>query len=128
MLIVLPPKFRTRRNRRRRRNAPAALTLVSAFYAFDQLVLILVFDRAIDIAAVNVGAFGVFDGISNFRSYVGTGAPTLDDPVTLRLSLMELGATAAGSVTMRVSPENGIVASDDGGAWEGATDIALPFP
>ena len=124
MLIIPTIPFR---RQRKRRKAPAALTLVAASYASDELVLILQFDRAIDIAGIDVGQFQLFDGVFNFRSYVGGGVPSLDDPVTARVPLTELGAAGAGNVSMFAGAENGIVASDDGGTWSGVSDLSLPF-
>lgn len=37
-------------------------------------------------------------------------------------------ANDAFATAMTVLDENGIVAVDDGGTWEGVNDLALPFP
>ena len=50
-----------------------------------------------------------------------------ESPQSVRVALQELGATGAGSVTLTVLEENGIVAVDDGGTWEGVSDLSLPF-
>ena len=126
MLLIRQIPFRRRRERLSKAVQP--LTLVAATYASDDLVLILQFDRAISAAGVDVGQFQLFDGVFNFRSYVGGGVPTLDDPMTLRVELTELGAAGAGNVSMTAGAENGIVASGDGGTWSGVNDLRLPFP
>ena len=46
---------------------------------------------------------------------------------SVRISLQELGATGAGNVSLTVPPDNGIVAENDGGTWEGVNDLALPY-
>jgi hypothetical protein len=49
-------------------------------------------------------------------------------PTTLRVFLAGIAEWIGEGVTISVSAANGIVAADDGGAWAGATDLALPFP
>ena len=128
MLTIPPPKFRKHgRPRSKRVKAPAALTLVAAAFNADEFYLTLTFDRAIDIAAIDVGQFHVFDGVFNNRSYVGDGTATLQGPAIVRVNVTELGATGAGSVTMSAGAENGIVAEDDGGTWAGVENLTLPF-
>ena len=125
MLII--PTIPFRRQRQRTRRAPAALTLVAAAFNADDLYLTLTFDRAIEIAAIDVGQFHVFDGVFNNRSYVGDGTATLQGPAIVRVNVTELGATGAGVVAMSAGAGNGIVASDDGGTWEGVENLTLPF-
>ena len=127
MLTIPPTKFR-RHRRPFKKHGRAALTLVAAAFNADDLYLTLTFDRAINIAAIDAGQFQVFDGVFNFRSYVGDGTPTLQGPAIVRVNVTELGATGAGVVAMSAGAENGVVASDDGGTWAGATNLSLPFP
>jgi hypothetical protein len=125
MLVIKPIEFK--RKPRKTPPAPRALSMISATYDASGPRVILTFDRAIDLTGIDVGQFRVFDGVTSFRNYYGSGVPTLDDPATIWLSLTELGATGAGSVTLTVLGENGIKAVDDGGKWEGVDELALPF-
>ena len=69
---------------------PATLTLVSATYIVaHKAMIVLSFDRAIDIAGLDGNAIVVVDGIEEDKVYVGTGAASLDDPNTLRIILDE---------------------------------------
>jgi len=126
MISIPTIPFRSHR-KRSRRNPPAALVLVAAAFNADEFYLTLTFDRAIDIAGIDVGQFHVFDGVFNFRSYVGDGTATLQGPAIVRVNVTELGATGAGVVAMSAGAENGIVASDDGGTWAGVENLTLPF-
>jgi hypothetical protein len=127
MLIFPPPERHQKRIKPRLKPPPRALSLVRATYDASGPRVILTFDRAIDVTGIDVGQFRVLDGVTSFRNYYGSGVPTLDDPATMRLSLTELGATGAGSVTLTVLDENGIKAVDDGGTWGGVDELALPF-
>jgi hypothetical protein len=125
-----PAKYRKRRvpwTRKHDAPLPAALTLVSATFDATGPRVTLTFDRAVDASGMDVGQVRVFDGATTFRNYVGQGAQTAETPQSVRVSLQELGATGAGNVTLTVLEENGIVAVDDGGTWEGVDELALPF-
>jgi hypothetical protein len=106
--------------------APAALTLVAAAYVSESYVE-LTFDRAIDVSAMDVGAIRVDDGESKGLWYVGSDVPVLIEPTRVRVLLASAGPTEASGVRLTVNAENGIVASDDGAAWIGVTDLSLPF-
>jgi hypothetical protein len=79
----------------------------------------LTFDRAVSITGVHPAAISVNDG--EFAD------ATLVSPTTVRVTL-ELDSDAGPGVTLTASPDNGIVAADDGAAWAGVSDVGLPFP
>ena len=126
MLVI--PKIEFRRKPKKRQPVARALTLTAAAFNADDLYVTLTFDRAIDIAGIDVGQFHVFDGVFNNRSYVGDGTATLQGPAIVRVAVTELGATGAGVITMTAGATNGIVAEDDGGTWAGVENLTLPFP
>src|SRR4051812_18352562 len=101
MLFIPPPIFRRRRRfKPSGASAPAPvgpLTLVSAVYnSHSPRNVELVFDRAIDISALLKNQIAVFVG-SAHTIYVGTGTPTLLDPVTLHVPLIvHTSATGSG--------------------------------
>jgi hypothetical protein len=104
-----------------------ALVLTAATFDATGPNVLMTFDRAVDAAGMDVGQVRLFDGVTTFRNYVGQGVMTQASPESVRVSLMELGATGAGDVTLTVLDENGIVAVDDGGTWEGVNELPLPF-
>ena len=137
MLLPSAPQFRRRRGRAKAQPGagptpppPVALVLVSATYqTFDDPMLFLVFDRAIDIAGFEGSGILVDDGQFRLTLYDALGGLTLDDPQTLRIELTTVGAsTVAGEVLLSAAADNGIVAVDDGGTWAGVSDLELPFP
>ena len=132
-----PPRYRPR---------PAAprLTLVSA--ACDESPsLTLVFDRPVDVSAINVSLFRVDDGALGFTyvgydapivvddgalgfTYVGYDAPIVVSPTTVQILLTGVGEYAGAGVTLTAPANTGLVAADGGAAWPGVTGLALPFP
>ena len=133
---VIPLKRRVHRKRRAVPVAgptpppPVALVLVSAAYqTFDDPFLTLTFDRAINIEAFEGSGMLVDDGQFRLTLFDALGGLTLEDPQTLRIELTTVGpSTAAGDVLLSAAANNGIVAVDDGGAWAGVANLALPFP
>jgi hypothetical protein len=92
------------------------------------MVLRLTFDRAVDIDAIDVTQFEVFDGVNFGFQYVGTEPATLVDPVTVEINLNGVTEYAEPNTILDATAANGIVASGDGAEWAGAADLALPFP
>jgi hypothetical protein len=127
-MLIIPPSNYVKSSRRvKRAKGAAALALVAAEYDATGPNVLMTFDRAVDAAGMDVGQVRVFDGVTAFRSFVGLGVMTQESPESVRVSLQELGATGAGNVSLTVLAENGIVAVDDGGTWDGVNDLALPF-
>ncbi len=134
LLRALPLVFRRRRSKppKPARPAPApppaALTLVAATYDADTgPTLRLTFDRAIDIDALDGQQIVVDDNANLNLKFDATGAATLETPTRVAIVLVEIeGATGEG-ITLDASTDSGIVAVDDGGAWAGVDDVALPF-
>jgi hypothetical protein len=128
---ALPLKYRPRRNpNRRRRNTtpPAALTLVSATYA-EASSNTLAFDRAIDITAASGAAIIVDDGSFTGSRWIGVESPpTLVNATTVQFEVSEEGPAQSAETVLTATSANGIVATDDGGTWPGATDVELPYP
>ncbi len=132
MLEELPPKtYRHRRHRKAAKVAPPPVSgpvLVSASY--DELgpVVILTFDRAIDITALDPSAFALDDGVIAGTRYVGTDGSMLIDPQTAQVALMPVEASAAPDTRLTVSADSGIIAADASGTWAGVVNLLLPFP
>jgi hypothetical protein len=123
-----PAKYVHRKGKPKARKAPAALTLISATYDASGPRAILTFDRAVDASGADAGQLRLYDGVTTLRNYVGQNVSDQPTPQSLRIALQELGAAGAGNVSLTVLDENGIVAVDDGGTWDGVTDVVLPFP
>jgi hypothetical protein len=132
MLIVPPPKVRKSRWEPKgvvnvSPPSPVPLTLQAASYDPIGLTLTLVFDRAIDVSGFDGSQVTVNDGAYNLQAYSGADSPTLSDAVTVVIVLDVVMGTEAGDVTMDASPASGIAAVDDGGTWDGASSLVLPF-
>jgi hypothetical protein len=132
--MSFPPNFilAKMRHRRKRRAvasqpAPAGLVLVSAWFD-DTGFVILGFDRAIDIAALVGSAIVVNAPIVTDFAYATTGPAALEDPATVRISVVEIGPASGDIVVLNAGAGNGIVAVDDATAWVGVSDLELPFP
>src|SRR4051812_11484176 len=120
MIIIPPNAFIPKRKRASAAPVPPPVVgpvLVAASYEKDNFVQ-LSFDRAIDAGGVIGTQIFVADGI-NGKTYNATSAVTVIDPQTVRIGLIEIGATLGISVTLSASAENGIVASDDHEPWAG---------
>jgi hypothetical protein len=137
MLLPATPQFRRKRGGPKKSAAapappPAPLVLQSASYngsggPSGEALLILTFDRPVDIAAFSGPGIGARDGIINNQQYAGLSA-TLVGPATVEIMLTEVSPYFESEQTMSATPTTGIVAVDDGGTWEGCTDLPLPFP
>ena len=101
--------------------------LVAAAYSPGDAVE-LTFDRAIDASGVVGSAIVVDDGGDTGYRFVSNGASSMLDPQTVRLELVGVEPTSSTTTTLDASAGNGIVAVDDGGAWNGVSGLPLPFP
>ena len=52
----------------------------------------------------------------------------LVNPTTVRVALNAIGGAMTPGVHLTAGAANGIVAADDGGAWAGVVELALPWP
>ena len=127
MLTLPPAKHPGKRQPVRPASAVAPLVLVWATYEPDGPAINLRFDRAIDIDGIDVTQFTVLDGTEIGCRWTGYASTRIDvDWVQVQLLR---GADYSGpDVVMTAGPGNGIIASDDGAAWEGVTDLVLPWP
>jgi hypothetical protein len=134
MLIRTPPKYVKRHRPLKKKPQfgppPAVLTLVEASYSTDDGALVrLKFDRAIDIAGIDEGQIGVRDGLFLHQQLVGNaGGVVVIDPQTIDVYLTATGAYAGADQLLTATGATGIVAVDDGAAWAGVSDLALPWP
>ena len=134
MLLFPPPIFRKRRGHERPPNAPppappAALVLVAATYDENDAILLLTFDRAVDVSAFDGSAVFLGDPTFNSTAYAGTSPASLDAPTIVRVILTATGPYSNTEVDLNVSGANGIVAVDDGGAWAGTGGVIfVPYP
>ena len=125
-MIVIPPFPRRRPMKQPPQLAVAALTLVSASFDPDGPEVYLTFDREIDIAGLAVGEFAVADGPDGHR-LVGFGTPIRIGPNEVQVVMRIAGAASGADTLLTAGAGNGIVASDDGAAWEGVEGLGLPF-
>lgn len=130
-----PPPIKVPRRRPPRPKPPtqsppvAALVLTAASYNHDvEPVVILTFDRAIDIASLDGNQIVLQDGFDLGLKFKGTGAATLDAPGVLRIVLVDDGDADVPGTELTALAGNGIVAADGGGAWPGVSNLGLPFP
>jgi hypothetical protein len=124
----LPSIVAAKRRVRRQRPAaaPAAPTLVSAV-CDESPSLTLAFDRAVDVAGIDVALFRVDIGVMGFSS-VGYDAAIVVNPTTVQILLSGIGEYAGPGVILTAAAGNGIVAADGGLAWAGVSGLGLPFP
>ena len=101
---------------------------MAAAHSGEDLLLELVFDRAVSIAAFDGSAIVVDDAVELGLRLDGQGGAVLLDPVTLHVTLVAIGDPTGPGVTLTASAMSGIAAVDDGGTWAGVADLALPFP
>lgn len=136
MLLPAPPLYPRRPKKGRKAKSsltpPAAtLVLTGAHCQLNDLPysLTLQFDRPVDIAAYDGSQITVKDGQINGIELRGTGSAHLDDPTTVNIELVEVGPyDATEDELLTASATTGIVATDDGGTWDGVTDVELPYP
>src|SRR5690242_17653621 len=83
-MITYPPPASPRRPRAAKPR-PAALRLVAAAYDFALHRIDLTFDRAVNIADMDVTTLTIDDSDSGNR-YQGSGTPTLTAPATVRVN------------------------------------------
>ena len=67
------------------------------------------------------------DGDTGDR-FQGSGAASLFSPTTVQVNLTSTGPTPVGDTRLTAGPATGLTAADDGGAWEGVSNVRLPFP
>jgi hypothetical protein len=104
------------------------LNLVSAQYQVDPaIVLLMVFDRAVDISAFNGAAIELDDGDVNSQVYSGASASLVDE-VTVQVTLAAEGSESNSGIYLYGTGGSGIVAVDDGGTWVGVIGLALEIP
>ena len=133
MLITPPPLLRTpgRRIVRGLAVLPPGVppVLIEASFEAGTLVLTLGFDRAVDLSALDPAQFIVDDGPGTGLAYQGSGPITVVSPEQFTLGMSEAGSSGGMATLLLASSANGIVAEDDGGAWEGTGGGAvLPIP
>ena len=130
MLLIKNIPFIPRRKRRAQPQPTppgVPLALDEAEYDPDTTTLRLVFSRAIDISGLVGSAFVVADGVvQGYRFHVASA--TLDGPATMVAQLAEFTGEAEPVITLTASAGTGIVATDDGGTWEGVEGLQLPYP
>ena len=127
MILIPPIPFRGRRRRKGLVAPPAALTLVAAAYNPAYPFIELEFDREIDFSAMVGSAITVMDTASQHAKMAATGEVVVINPKKIQVTMVNAGAMSGSGVKLTATGGNGIVAVDDGGAWEGVTDVDLPF-
>jgi hypothetical protein len=101
--------------------------LVAAWFD-DTGFVTLAFDQAIDIAGLVGSAIVVNAPIVTEWEYVATGPAVLEDPSTVRISVVELAPASGDVVLLTAEADNGIVAAIGGAPWAGVSEVGLPYP
>jgi hypothetical protein len=106
------------------------LELIGAEYTIVGAIsrLTLMFDRAISLDGVNGSQISVEDGQHRNRKYLCTGVHSIVNDAWAVFDLVDNGAFAPDDLDVSATETNGIVALDDGGAWEGVLNLPLPYP
>ena len=89
-------------------------------------MLVLMFDRAIDVAGMVPYQISVFDGPGGLE-WGSTPTVTQLSAESIEVQMIELYAYDGPGVFMNATDETGIVAVDGGEAWAGAAGVELPF-
>ena len=129
--MLLPPyplKFRKRPAKPKPRKAPPALVLTQASYSPSPMILILHFDREIDVSEIDGSQFFVNDGDFQLARFDASGGVIAHSGAVVQLQLVLLEPFEAGAVRLTATASNGIVAVNDGGTWAGVESLGLPFP
>ena len=126
-IIIQPLRIRPRRKRAKAGTARStAPVLTSATYVAGSS-LTLVFDRAIDISAIDASAITVDDGATSGMQWQAENPGTLTDADTVTFSLLDLGPATGSTTLLTAGATNNITSAAGGGAWEGVTDLQLPY-
>jgi len=104
------------------------LTLVAATYKWDESWVQLTFDRAIDVAAMDVTQIFVMDGTNMNAKYQGNDVPVVVSPTSVKVYLTGIDEYDGASDLLDATGSSGIVSVYDVGTWAGCTDVVLPFP
>ena len=127
MLRKIPAQTIQRRPPKPRKPAECS-TLVSATWSVSTWVR-LTFDRAVNIAGIDVSTVTIADNWTTDGFFGGDGAATMVDAQTVQVPLDYLHSSPGGSgVLLTVTDASGIVAVDDGGTFAGVTDFEVPHP
>ena len=103
--------------------------LVSATYVpGGPPMLVLTFDRAIDLSAFDGSAVTVRDGEGSGWLWQATLGWEMLDPTSVQFALDFVEEASGPGVILNATSASGIVAVDDGGTWGGVTAVELPFP
>ena len=134
MITIHRQQFHHRKGTEKRNDAApgptpgAPLVLVAGFYQADESYVMLSFDRAVDISAIDGSKIRVDDPFDGMCSYLAKGYAQQISDTMIQLGLVEDGPSSASDVVLNVTAGNGIVAVDDGGLWAGVVNQSLPFP
>lgn len=129
MLIVPPPKVRNHRKAAKRAAVVPALpqlTLQSATYDPDELIVTLYFEEGVDDSGLDGSQVSVNDPVTNNKLYLATGDHEAVDNY-LEIQLEEQGPASGAAVVLNAGAGTGIVGSGDGATWAGVSDVVLPF-
>ena len=131
MLFPTPPLRKRSGRIKSKPNAarPAVpVVLTAAVYDSDELLLVLTFDRAVDVSGIVGAAILVDDQQHNDATFAATGAVEQVSEAVVQIGLELVGDSTGVGVHLDAAAGNGIVAVNDGGTWAGASDLVLPFP
>lgn len=128
MPIVIPDiPFIGRRRKPAVMPVTTGLTLVSATWDAGSGMLVLTFDRAIDVSGMVPYQISVFDGPGGVE-WGATPSVTQISPEMIEIVMIDLYAFTGEGVVMTATDATGIVAVEGGAAWAGAADLGLPYP
>jgi hypothetical protein len=130
-LIYRKRKIPPRRMRRVAPPTPPAQELIleaAAFLPGGPPLLVLTFDRAIDLNALVGSAITVRDGVGSGWLWQATLGWEMLDATSAQFVLDFVEEASGPGVILNATGASGIVAVDNAGTWAGATDLELPFP
>src|SRR5436190_10063178 len=119
-MVIYPPPASGRGSQRPAKRARAGLRLVSAAYDFALHRIDLTFDRAVNIAEMDVTQITIDDSDTGNR-FRGSGAATLTAPATVRVNTTLVGPVSVPNTFLTAGPDTHVIAIDDGGMWAGVT-------
>ncbi|MGC4031711.1 MAG: hypothetical protein QM754_08255 [Tepidisphaeraceae bacterium] len=128
--MLIDPFWPVRKRRRVKvRAMPATPTasgpvLVEAVYE-SMTAVTLTFERAVSVTVDMLTGVHVTDGDQG-EAYHGENYEMLS-PTSVHVNLYYDQPYSGPGVTLTAIADTGIVAANDGSAWAGVTDVALPF-
>lgn len=127
---IFTPAPKPRRHKRKtiQTNSPPVEPLILTACDWEPgATITMTFDRAIDVSGMEGSQIQVVDGSGTGFLYAATGEAEMIDPTTIVIALNVVEASFDPGPRLNASASNGIVASDDEGAWAGIENAPIPL-